>query len=253
MRRESLMLFALLASMPALEASAAVFVEQPDRWGRLVRIVRPEYPPEALRTRQAGSVEIEGVVEGSGRIGHVTYKPNAPAAEAFVAALRGVVPFWQFAPNPGPDCQPDGRTVSARVDFEIDAGQPRIFVTQPAGRGAGGPAALAPLRTARPSYPRAMRMRAVEGRAYARADVDASGAVVAVSAKAYPRRPPVAVSLASAGSLVPGTLSPQREEELAEFAHEAEQSMKRWVFPATADRAAATRVFCVEFLFNLDD
>ena len=251
MRKQSLMLVALLVSTAGLEASAQgnVFVEQPEQWGKVTRIVRPEYPPEALKNRATGSVDIEGVVEGSGRLTGVSYKPRAAASEAFVASLRAVVPFWQFTPAPGPDCQPDGRTVSTRVEFEIDAGQPRIFVTQLA-PGRSAPAALKPLRMLLPNYPGLMQLRAVEARAYARADVDASGNVVAVSAKAYPRRPPVAVNLAQAGAIAPATLPPQRQSELGEFAQASEQALKRWAFPA-AERSSANRVFCAEFLFDL--
>ena len=252
MRRQSLMLVALLVSSAGLEASAqgAVFVEQPEHWGKVARIVRPEYPPEALKNRVTGAVDIEGVVEGSGRLSGVSYKPRGAASEAFVASLRSVVPFWQFTPAPGPDCQPDGRTVSTRVEFEIDAGQPRIFVTQLASA-RPAPPALKPVRMRLPNYPGAMQLRAVEARAYARADVDPAGSVVAVSAKAYPRRPPVAVNLAQAGALVPGTLSPQKESELGEFALAAEQALKRWTFPAAPERSSANRVFCAEFLFDL--
>ena len=252
MRKQSLMLVALLVSTVGLEASAqgTVFVEQPDHWGRVTRIVRPLYPPEALKNRATGSVDIEGVVEGSGRLSGVSYKPRGAASEAFVASLREVVPFWQFTPTPGPDCQPDGRTVSTRVEFEIDAGQPRILVTQLA-PARSAPPALKPLRMLRPNYPGAMQLRAVEARAYARADVDPAGNVIAVSAKAYPRRPPVAVNLAQAGALVPATLPPQRQSELGDFALAAEQALKRWIFPAAPERSSASRVFCAEFLFDL--
>jgi TonB family protein len=247
MRKQSLMLVALLVSTAGLEASAqgTVFVEQPDHWGRVARIVRPAYPPEALSNRVTGSVDIEGVVEGSGRLSGVSYKPKGAASEAFVASLREVVPFWQFTPTPGPDCQPDGRPVSTRVEFEIDAGQPRIFVTQLAARSA--PPALKPVRMRHPNYPGLMQLRAVEARAYARADVDPAGNVVAVSAKAYPRRPPVVVNVAQSGAIAPGTVSLQREIELGEFALAAEQALKRWTFPA----ASANRVFCAEFVFDL--
>jgi len=250
MRKQGLMLVALLVSTAGLEASAegTVFVEQPDHWGRVARIVRPAYPPEALKNRTTASVEVEGAVEGSGRLSGVSYKPRGAASEAFVAALREVVPFWQFTPTPGPDCQPDGRMVTTRVDFEIDAGQPRIFVTQPA---RSAPPALKPLRMLRPNYPGAMQLRAVEGRAYARADVDAAGNVVAVSAKAYPRRPPVAVNLAQNGAITAATLPPQKESELGEFAFASEQALKRWTFPAAPERSSANRVFCAEFLFDL--
>ena len=250
MRKQSLMLVALLVSTAGLEASAqgTVFVEQPDHWGRVSRIVRPAYPPEALKSRATGSVDIEGVVEGSGRLTGVNYKPKGAASEAFVAALREVVPFWQFTPAPGPDCQPDGKTTSMRVEFEIDAGQPRIFVTQLAGRST--PPALKPVRMLRPNYPGKMQLRAIEARAYARADVDPAGNVVAVSAKAYPRRPPVAVTLAQAGGIAPATLPLQREIELGEFALASEQALKRWTFPA-AERSSSNRVFCTEFLFDL--
>ena len=56
MRRRILMLIALLVSTAGLEtgAQSTVFVEQPGHWGRVARIVRPEYPPEALRRRQTG-------------------------------------------------------------------------------------------------------------------------------------------------------------------------------------------------------
>ena len=252
MRRQSLMLFALLVSMAGLEASAqgTVFVEQPEHWGKVSRIVRPEYPPEALKNRATGAVDIEGVVEGSGRLSGVSYKPRAGASEAFVASLREVVPFWQFTPAPGPDCQPDGRAVTTRVEFEIDAGQPRIFVTQIA-LARPAPPALKPVRMLRPNYPGAMQIRAIEARAYARADVDPAGNVAAVGAKAYPRRPPVAVNLAQGGALVPGTLPRERETELGQFALAAEQALKRWTFPAAAERSSANRVFCAEFLFDL--
>jgi TonB family protein len=251
MRKQSLLLVALLVSTAGLEALAqgAVFVEQPGHWGKVTRIVRPEYPPEALKNRATGVVDVEGVVEGSGRLSRVSYKPRGTASEAFVAALRAVVPFWQFTPAPGPDCQPDGGTVSTRVEFEIDAGQPRIFVTQLA-QSRAAPTALKPVRMLRPNHPGMMQLRAVEARAYARADVDPAGNVVAVGAKAYPRRPPVAVNLAQAGAIAPATLPPQREAELGEFALAAEHALKRWTFPA-APGSSANRVFCAEFLFDL--
>src|SRR5258708_1399991 len=252
MPRKSLILVVLLVSATGLEANAqaGVFVEQPAHWGNLVRVVRPEYPPELLKSRTTGSVDIEGVIEGSGRLGNVSYKPRGPSSDGFVASLRVVVPFWQFTPTPGADCQPDGKTVSARVDFEIDAGEPRIFVTRPPGSRSAAQA-MKPVRTVRPNYPRAMQLRAVEGRAYARADVDASGSVVAVSAKAYPRRPPVAVNLAQARSHAPPALAPPKAGAPAELPQESEQALKRWFFPPAPERAAANRAFCAEFLFDL--
>src|SRR5260221_14670768 len=90
MRRQSLMLFALLVSMAGLEASAqgTGFVEQPEHWGKGSRIVRPEDPPEALKNPATGAGDIEGGGEGSGRLSGGSYKPRAGGSAAFVASLR---------------------------------------------------------------------------------------------------------------------------------------------------------------------
>src|SRR5258708_18788512 len=113
MPRKSLILVVLLVSATGLEANAqaGVFVEQPAHWGNLFRVVTPEYPPELLKSRTTGSADIEGVIEGSGRLGNVSYKPRGPSSDGFVAALARVAPFCQVTPTPGADCQPAGQPV----------------------------------------------------------------------------------------------------------------------------------------------
>src|SRR6187549_741432 len=104
-------LFAILAALPLAVAADTPGAEplagdQAGRWGRLQRVVKPEYPKEALARGQQGSVDIAGIISGSGLLDEITYRAVSPEGEAFIPALEKVAPYWMFRPAIDNRCQP---------------------------------------------------------------------------------------------------------------------------------------------------
>lgn len=159
-------------------------------WGTPSRIVRPDYPKAALRDGQKGAVVVEGIIEGTGALSGLVYKPQSPEAEVFVPALQAVVPYWLFYVPTGNDCMPKPEKVTARAEFEIEGGEPRIFVSyskrpaEPKHKVIEGYDYRA-IRVIKPAYPRRMLYAGLEARVYTRVDVTPSGKVAAVAAMAF--------------------------------------------------------------------
>jgi hypothetical protein len=115
--------FALAAGALAPAFAAQYFTAEPQRLGKLSRILPPEFPKPALERGQTGFVDVEGVVHGSGRLGAIDYKPSSQVSSVFVAPLEKVLPHWKFEPVLGEDCQPAPERVTTRVEFAIVAGE----------------------------------------------------------------------------------------------------------------------------------
>jgi hypothetical protein len=85
------------AFLAALSATAVAFAQEPAepvhldgnaKWGRLNRIVKPDYPFDARKQRKTGSVDISGVVQANGLLDDITLTPDRPESAIFVPTLQ---------------------------------------------------------------------------------------------------------------------------------------------------------------------
>ena len=225
--RRTLLAATLLAI--TLPSWAAISIEAPDSLGKVRKIVRPDYPAAALARGANASIDVEGVVDGTGFLRDVRYRAGSGDAAAVMPTLQAVVPYWDFNPPLGDDCLPTSERVQTRVEFEVDAGKPHIFVT-PSSHG-NARADAKPTYMVAPAYPRAMEVTGAEAKVYSRAMVDGSGHVADVSSKVYPL-PTVTVS-----STV----------DWAHFTDETTRTLRLWSYPA----GSSGRVVCQVFSFRL--
>ena len=153
---------ALLAGVIAI-GSAGVALAQasgqtaaPVSQPRIIKEVKPTYPPDALVAGTAGTVELECVVMADGRVGDImVIKPLDPALdEAAITALKQ----WQFAP-----AMKDGKPVETAVTIEMSfTARPRGPKLDSADVYKVGIDVVAPkvVKDVKPSYtPEAMRAR----------------------------------------------------------------------------------------------
>jgi hypothetical protein len=197
-------------------------------WGTPSRIVRPEYPKAAAQARLQGAVEIEGVVDGSASLSGVLYKPDTPASEVFVSALKAVVPYWRFY-VPMESCMPKPEKVTARVEFAFEGDEPKIFTSYPKrpentneSKKKEGYVYKA-IRRVDVQYPRSMLYARQEALVYTRIEVAASGEVTNVAAEAYA---PGIAKTAKVTEL--GTRLPSEIRVLADFEEEARRTLMQW-------------------------
>ncbi len=197
-------------------------------WGTPSRIVRPEYPKAAAQARLQGAVEIEAVVDGSTSLSGVVYKPDTPASEVFVSALKAVVPYWRFY-VPMDSCMPKAERVAARVEFAFEGDEPKIFMsyakrpenTKEARKKEGY--VYKAIRREEVIYPRRMRFAQQDAIVYTRVEVAASGEVTNVAAEAY------APGIARTAKITElGTHLPSEVAVLADFEEEARRALMRW-------------------------
>jgi hypothetical protein len=209
------------------------FVEDPAEWGRLAKIVRPEYPPEALANLQTGIVDVTGEVTIQGRLRSIHYEPQGAASPAFVQALKEVAPHWIFTTPLGDDCMPSAKPVTTRVSFEIDNGVPRIFVTHRKLDPASGRASalFKPLTMVKPKYPLYMLKKGMTGKVYSRVEIDSSGAVTNVRSQAW------------------ASWAYQTEGGPAWFEKATDDAIRQWRYPP--DDSGKTRIACRQTVFNL--
>ena len=232
----------LLAAAHCVSTSAADNVgdaghpfrlEDPQLWGTLSRIVAPKYPGEALERRQGASVDIDGVVHGSGKLLDVVYRPDSPASSSFVAALEEVVPYWLFHAPIGKDCQPTNGIVTTRVSFEVVGGEPKVFVTHAKQEGPPPPPQhMKALRRVNPRYPIAMLQRGWEAIVYAKLEVDPEGKMVDVKARAYSK---------------PG----KRSGDPQAFLKAVQSALMTWEFPPAPEGIKSSRFGCLEINFQM--
>lgn len=239
--------FVTAASMgcAALAPSAAELVgstlrphtEDAARWGTPSLVVKPQYPKTALESRQNGIVEVEGVLDGTGALTQIVYRPVSAAAEIFVPALQRVAPHWLFHVPLGSDCLPQAQKVTTRVEFAIDGAQPRIYMSYAKAQAVARserPDHLKPIHQRPAEYPRQMRTANQEARVYARLDIAATGDVSRVTAVAYPR---------------PGS----QKVVPAVFEDEARRALLRWQFPPAPAGWSGERAVCQTVLFQMRD
>jgi len=203
----------------------------PDRWGAPARIVQPEYPKAAIEQRITGSVDFEGLVSEEGRLTDIEYRPDSPAAEIFVAALKDVVPHWVFHPAKDKDCMPVARRFVTRVWFELDGETPRIKTTRRMESmriGGSEPVAWKAEKRVHPSFPRSLQRDREQALVYARVEVAPDGRVTSIRTKVYPQ-----------------------ERKLEPFARETEKALALWEFTPGPAGYTRSRVGCLDVVFRL--
>ncbi|MFC0677041.1 energy transducer TonB [Lysobacter korlensis] len=84
----------------ALAAMAASFAAPASAELKPIKRVEPQYPPEAARTGKQGFVEVEFVVDATGKVESVSVV-NAKPARTFESAAVRAVKQWTFAPGGG--------------------------------------------------------------------------------------------------------------------------------------------------------
>ena len=199
--------------------------------GRLTRIVRPDYPPEALARGQTGVVEIEGVVDVTGTLDKPMYRPDKPESEVFVAALKKVLRNWWFVTPLDKECQPSAKPVKVEVSFEIDNGTPRIFVTHNASPLRGKPPDAHFNRLSGPTadFPTNMWKLGIPGDVYTKIVVDRSGQVVDVRSRTY---------------------TPRTAIDVSSFTTAVDEAVRQWKFPEVPPDAKAPWAGCYKFQFR---
>jgi hypothetical protein len=211
--------------------------QDPKRWSRPSLVVRPTYPPEAVARRLSGSVEIEGVVQGTGYLKDILFTPDSPASAVFVEALEKVTPYWRFNPAIGNDCQPTAEVVVTKVSFELDGNEPRVFVIPSqahAGEAWQLPDDMNPVHMESPAFPESMLRLKWEARVYARQEVDPYGKVMEVKGSVHSRQ---------GGPLARG--------DIREFERAAERSLLAWKYPPAPNVSKLPRFICQEIEFKL--
>ena len=226
---------AFVVMCAAMLANAAdqkpAHLEDPARWGTLVTVVRPDYPRPALAQGQTGIVDIEGVVQGTGFLKDIEYRPDRAESAVFVEALKELVPDWQFYPPLGNDCLPTTERVTTRVQFTIDAGTPRIFVEH-AKRPVPDFARMTPTSRRNPNYPRAGMEKRQSARVYALLEIDPTGKVFNVKAKGY-------------------SAQARRERDVAPFVDRTLLALSQWQFEPLPEGETRTRLGCIDVDFRM--
>jgi outer membrane biosynthesis protein TonB len=251
--------YAVAFAQSPTSTDPALFGENMTRWGRLERVVRPNYPPDALARGQKGVVDITGTIGGTGMLGDIKYMPQTPDASLFVEELEKVVAHWWFRPSMGNNCQPKPEPVKVRAEFEIENGEPRIFVTHSPGGAQRAPPPDSPatnwkvIKRIEPTYPRSMLAKSLEAKVYARVDVDPAGNVIAFSASAYPRglftRQARRVGTRL---LAPVDLTPENEE-LRPFIQSTERALTEWKFTPAPEGWTRRRAGCYEINYQFSN
>jgi len=217
--------------------SPPIHHQEAETWGRLTQIVRPDYPPEAVKRGQTGTVDIRGIVRPDGFLDDIVLTGDSAASSIFVDALQGLVRDWRFVTPVGNDCQPLAKSVGARVSFEIDNGTPRIFVTHQTPEAAflakqPAPAHFRPTRRIQPTYPYKLLQHGVVADVYARIVVDRSGRVSDVTSRAYTRQKVT-------------------EARLRPFTDEVDESLSQWIYPPVPEDSRAPWIGCYTLRFRI--
>ena len=88
------------------------------REARLLSRVDPQYPPEAMRGRQQGWVELEFTVDVDGSISNVSVVASRPTRVFDRAAIRAMQE-WRFDPRLE-NGEPVATRMRQRFDFRLD-------------------------------------------------------------------------------------------------------------------------------------
>ena len=154
-RSLAVMLLAATFALPAFAADPApgklAYAE-----GRMLVLVAPRFPKEALAKGEIGSVNVLGTVRTDGSLENVRIEAN-PTNAAFESAVMDVVPLWRLQPRiVMPGCGATETEGHVTIWFDIANGKPKVSygTRPPAGR---PPAPIhndrRPVRTFTPLYP----------------------------------------------------------------------------------------------------
>ena len=161
----------LMLSSAVLAQTAAVSVEdQPSEALKLVRQVRPVYPPEAKAAAISGRVRLAATVGKDGRILELKITSGHPL---LAAAAYDAVRQWEYAP-----VEMDGQPVEVKADIELEfslSGDGPAPLTVPGSKQQGKLVSLV-----RPAYPAEAKQQHIEGLVRLRAVIGKTGAVESV-------------------------------------------------------------------------
>jgi outer membrane biosynthesis protein TonB len=218
------------APVPAQEKSETLFVNDPARWGRALRIVEPGFPREAAARRIEGHVEVTGRITWAGVMENIEYKSDGAEASLFVKSVADVIAHWRFYPVQGEDCQPQPTPVTARVDFRYDGEKPKVSVTQSAASRANRLPEWKLVHRVEPEYPMSMQRMGWQATVFTRMEIDAPGAVTKVTANGFPK---------------------QRGVRLDAFESEVVETLGKWKYsPVSDDRPPRVACYQVDFRFK---
>lgn len=157
-------------------------------------IVSPRYPKDAPSGRKQVEVRVTGLVTEKGDFGSPAYAAN-PGEEAFVDAVREVLPHWRFEPDiDNAACKPKAYEARISIWFEMTPDGPSISGSMPSA--SPQPRNLPPdaqpakrsilKRYPNMTYPREAWRRGIEGKAIVLFKVEGkTGKVLDASIGAY--------------------------------------------------------------------
>lgn len=100
-----------LSRFPRIAAIAfALALTTPALAGEPIKRVNPQYPPDAIRSKTTGYVELEYSIDASGKVASVSVLDAKPARTFETAAVKALKQ-WEFAPG-------EGRG-KVRLDFKL--------------------------------------------------------------------------------------------------------------------------------------
>jgi outer membrane biosynthesis protein TonB len=140
--------------MPATgaDAPAADEIYVPGNPGYFAIFVPPEYPPEAIASKQEATLDVSGTARADGVFDIVSIQGQG-LTPAFEAAIRDVARFWFALPAAENGCQPTSKPVIVRIWFELKEGnKPSISISRAARE--AKPWITKPLKKVNPRYPR---------------------------------------------------------------------------------------------------
>jgi len=213
--------------------------------GRIVQIVRPEYPAQVQARGQQGLVKVEVAVRPDGYGEKYTYTPDKPESSVFVEALQRVARNWKFRPTLGEDCFPVATPLAAEVAFELDQGKPRIFVT-PLGRPPQPPAPLPhqkPVHAEKPYYPWDREGIGIAAVTFVKFAVDRDGNVISAKGRSYTAQKAPADTSPVSRELA------RRLADMTPFDQATELAVMSWKFPPVPAAQPAPWTGCWEARF----
>jgi TonB family protein len=156
-------------------------------------IVSPRYPKNAPSDKKQVEVRVTGLITEKGDFGSPAYAAN-PGEDAFVEAVREVLPHWRFEPDiDNAACKPKAYEARLSIWFEMTGDGPSISGSMPTA--APQPRNLPPdaqhkrgilKRYPNMTYPREAWRKGVEGKAIVLFKVDGrTGRVLHASIGAY--------------------------------------------------------------------
>lgn len=187
-----------VAALAALACGTQVLAQGTPRYaeGQLLILFAPDYPAEAAKARESGSVTVTGKVRIDGSLGEPVIA-STPANAAMEEEVRAVTRFWRFQPKlDAVDCR--FRETQARVTIYFDADKEKPTVSFSRATAAEDPALMEQLRQsagavvtrANAEYPWHVARNSnappfVQQVAYARVQPDGSVGAVSVAPKRY--------------------------------------------------------------------